>query len=154
MTPEREKQIRSFKYYGDQADVIPELLSEIDRLRAENERVIGHERNSREFLNEVRVERDKLIDENNQLRDALNNHHKTLVGNLSYYSIDEIRQLREKLAAAEDALKFYAGETNESEWDGAKFLTFDKFGCLADDISGPIVAKEALAKIRGDKHGD
>lgn len=52
-----------------------------------------------------------------------------------------------------EALKFYAGRSEwkgaQSEWDGMKFLTFDKFGCLDSDIMSPYIAEQALAEFGG-----
>lgn len=45
-----------------------------------------------------------------------------------------------------EAVKFYAGESADAEWDGPKLLTFDKFGSLDADIMGPYIAKQALAR--------
>jgi hypothetical protein len=54
-------------------------------------------------------------------------------------------ELRADNARLRDALEFYAGKPGESEWDGCKFLTFDKFGGLDEDAAGPAVAHAALA---------
>jgi len=60
----------------------------------------------------------------------------------------QLTEARERLRVVVDALKFYAAQTGESEWDGCKFLTFDKFGGLCEDISGAYVANQALAQIQ------
>lgn len=52
------------------------------------------------------------------------------------------------------ALEFYAGKSKDAQWDGAMLMGADKFGCLDKDLSGPLVADQALsraAEIMGGK---
>ncbi len=49
-----------------------------------------------------------------------------------------------------DAVRFYAGKTGESEWDGSRFLAFDKFGAICPEIGGPKVASDALKTVNLD----
>lgn len=60
-------------------------------------------------------------------------------------------QLKQDLEACIEALEFYSGRSiwkDKSEWDGCKFLTFDKFGALDEDISGPQIAKSTISKLK------
>lgn len=60
---------------------------------------------------------------------------------------DNIR-LRRIVEIYEGALEFYAGETKAAEWDREVFLTYDKFGGLAEEMAGPVKAKQALESGR------
>lgn len=54
----------------------------------------------------------------------------------------------EALEKMRDALKFYAGiDAKHAIWEKATLLTFDKFGGLCEQISGPKIALSALAEV-------
>lgn len=67
--------------------------------------------------------------------------------NFARHYIDLLKQHGELCAA----LEWYAGESKTKEtahWENdVKFLTFDKFGGLCEDLAGPHVARETLARI-------
>lgn len=65
--------------------------------------------------------------------------------------VNKFIECNTQLESLKKALEYYAGIPGESEWDGCKFLTFDKFGGLDDTSSGPFVANQILTEIQGNK---
>lgn len=60
----------------------------------------------------------------------------------------------EQVKGLVEALEFYAGQSQTKEqslWEGSRFLGFNKFGGLDHDLSGPLLAKKALEKFRGNE---
>lgn len=79
----------------------------------------------------------------------LSPHEKDIFREGFLYALKpEHMKLTEEVKGLIEALKFYAGRSEwkdaKSEWDKAKLLSFDKFGALDADISGPYIADQAL----------
>lgn len=122
-------------------DVIPKLLDEVEELKASYGLLAKDSLANCKHIEELHKERDSRRAEVERLAEAY--IQKVEDWCLAMSQRDRALVRIEKLR---DALKFYAAKTNESEWDGCKFLTFDKFGCLDEEISGPFVANRALAE--------
>lgn len=59
---------------------------------------------------------------------------------------EDIPKLVAEIDRLRKALKFYAGMSNDARWEGPTLLTFDKYGGLCEEISGPCVARAALGE--------
>ena len=51
-----------------------------------------------------------------------------------------------RIQELEDALQFYAGMSGDSTWERNQFISFDKFGGLDEEYSGPKLAIRVLGK--------
>jgi len=59
---------------------------------------------------------------------------------------DTMLKLIAAMRVYREALRSYAGKGKYSEWEGPKYLTFDKFGALCAETMGPWEAEQSLAE--------
>lgn len=60
--------------------------------------------------------------------------------------LSRVPSLLQVIKMQDEALMFYSGEAKDAEWNGPTLVAYDKFGGLAEEISGPKVAKMVRAK--------